>query len=75
MNLEGFVTDCFRRRLAEELLAVSATPIAGAMHVRVTVCGRLPEAEAVAADLMAEFAELDRSVRIGVELGKLSAVS
>ncbi len=40
------------------------------MHVRVTVGGRLPEAKAVAAELMAELAELDRSVHVSVELGK-----
>jgi hypothetical protein len=40
------------------------------MHVRVTVGGRLPEAKAVAAELMAELAELDRSVHVSVELGR-----
>jgi hypothetical protein len=34
------------------------------------VAGRLPEAKAVAAELMAELAELDRSVHVSVELGK-----
>ena len=73
MNLESFVTECFRARLAAELLAVSARPMAGGMQVRVTVSGRLPEAEAVAAALMAELAELDRSVHVSVELARAPA--
>lgn len=70
MNLESFVTECFRTRLAADLLGVSVSPMAGAMQVRVTVGGRLLEAKAVAAELMAELAELDRSVHVSVELGK-----
>ena len=48
MNLESFVTECFQKHLAADLLAVSVRPMAGTMHVRVTVAGRLPEAKAVA---------------------------
>lgn len=70
MNLESFVTERFRERLAADLLAVSVQPMAGVMQVRVTVAGRLPEAEAVAAALMAELAELDRSVHVSVELAR-----
>jgi hypothetical protein len=70
MNLESFVTECFQTHLAADLLAVSVRPMVGTMHVRVTVAGRLPEAKAVAAELMAELAELDRSVHVSVELGK-----
>ncbi len=70
MNLESFVTECFQKHLAADLLAVSVRPMAGAMHVRVTVGGHLPEAKAVAEELMAELAELDRSVHVSVELGK-----
>ncbi len=44
------------------------------MHVRVTVGGRLPEAKAVAAELMAELAELDRSVHVSAELGKAAVI-
>ena len=73
MNLESFVTECFRKHLAADLLSVSVRPAAGAMHVRVTVGGRLPEAKAVAAELMAELAELDRSVHVNVELGVLDS--
>ncbi len=70
MNLEGFVTECFRKQLAAELVAVSVRPMAGTMQVRVTVNGRLLEAEAMAVELMAELAELDRTVHVSVELGK-----
>jgi hypothetical protein len=73
MNLESFVTECFRKHLAADLLAVSVRPAAGAMHVQVAVGGRLPEAKAVAAELMAELAELDRSVHVNVELGVLDS--
>ena len=73
MNLESFVTECFQKHLAADLRAVSVRPMAGAMHVRVTVGGRLPEAKAVAAELMAELAELDRSVHVNVELGVLDS--
>ena len=44
--------------------------MAGAMQVQVTVAGRLPEAKAVAEELMAELAELDRGVHLNVELGR-----
>ena len=70
INLEGFVRECFRKHLAADLLAVSGRPIAGVMQGQVTVGGRLPEAKAVAEELMAELAELDRSVHVSVELGK-----
>jgi hypothetical protein len=40
------------------------------MHLQVTVGGHLPEAKAVGEELMAELAELDRSVHVSVELGK-----
>jgi hypothetical protein len=70
MNLESFVTECFQMHLAADLLAVSVRPMAGAMQVQVMVAGRLPEAKAVAEELMAELAELDRSVHVSVELGK-----
>ncbi len=70
VNLESFVAECFRKRLAADLLTVSVRPMAGAMHVQVKVGGRLPEAKAVAEELMAELAELDRSVHVNVELGK-----
>jgi hypothetical protein len=70
MNLESFVTACFQKHLAADLLAVSVRPMAGTMHVRVTVGGHLAEAKAVAEELMAELAELDRSVHVSVELGK-----
>jgi hypothetical protein len=68
MDVEGFVTGCFREQLGAELLSVSATPMAGTVRVLVKVQGRLSEAEAVAANLMAELAELDRTLRIAVEL-------
>jgi len=67
MDIEDFVMDRFRGRLGANPLAVSATPMAGTMHVLVKVRGRLPEAEAVAADLMAELAEFDRTLHIAVE--------
>ena len=70
MNLESFVTECFQKHLAADLLGVSVSPLAGTMHVQVTVGGHLPEAKAVAAELMAELAELDRSVHVNVELGR-----
>jgi hypothetical protein len=70
MNLESFVTECFQKHLAADLRAVSVRPMAGAMQVQVTVAWRLPEAKAVAEGLMAELAELDRSVNVNVELGK-----
>lgn len=66
-DVEDFVTGCFRERLGAELLAVSATSMPGSMHVLVKVRGRLQEAEAIAADLMAELAELDRTLHIAVE--------
>jgi hypothetical protein len=69
MNLESFVVECFRKRLTAELVAVSVRPMAGTMHALVTVSGRLPEAQEVAEQLMAELAELDRSVHVSVELG------
>ena len=67
MDVEDFVADCFRERIGADLLAVSATSVPGTMHVLVKVPGRLQEAEAVAADLMAELAEFDRTVHIAVE--------
>ena len=67
MDVEVFVADCFRERLGAELLAVSATSMPGTMHVLVKVRGRLKEAEALAADLMAELAEFDRTLHIAVE--------
>ena len=70
MNLESFVSECFQKHLAADLLAVSVRSMAGAMQVQVTVGGHLPEAKAVAEGLMAELAELDRSVHVSVELGK-----
>jgi hypothetical protein len=69
MNLEIFVTECFQKHLAADLLEVTVSPLAGTMHVRVIVGGHLPEAKAVAEGLMAELAELDRSVHVSVELG------
>jgi hypothetical protein len=70
MNLESFVTECCRKHLMADLLAVSVRPIAGAMQALVTVRGRLPEAQVVAEQVMAELAELDCSVNLRVELGK-----
>ena len=67
MDVEDFVADCFRERLGAELLAVSATSLPGTTHVLVKVRGRSQEAEAVAADLMAELAQFDRALPIAVE--------
>lgn len=68
MDVEDLVASCFRERLGADLLAVSATPMMpGTMHVLVKVRGRLREAEAVAADLMAELADVDRALHIAVE--------
>lgn len=69
MDVEDFVAACFRERLGDELLAVSATSVPGTMHVLVKVRGRLQEAEAIAANLMAELAELDRTLHIAVASG------
>ena len=70
MDVEDFVTRCFRERLGAELIAVSATSMPGTMYVLVKVRGRLQEAEAVAADLMAELAEFDRALNIAVEASR-----
>jgi hypothetical protein len=69
MDVEDFVTTSFRDRLGADLIAVSAKSMPGTKFVRVTVRGRLQEAEALAADMMAEFAELDRALHIAVEAG------
>jgi len=68
MDVDDFVEGCFRERLGAELLTVSATSVPGSMHVLVKVRGRLQEAEAVAANLMAELAEFDRALHIAVEV-------
>ena len=46
---------------------MSAKSMPGTMYVQVKMRGRLEEAEAVAADLMAELAEFDRTLHIAVE--------
>lgn len=51
------------------MVGVSATSMPGAVYVRVMVRGRLEEAETIAVALMAEFAELDRTLHIAVERG------
>ncbi len=68
MDAEDFVARCFQERLGADVLGVSATPLPGTMHVLVKVRGRLQEAEAVAADLTTELAELDRTLLIAVEV-------
>ena len=69
MDNANFVETCFREHLGADLLAVSASPLApGTMHFLVKVRGRLPEAEAMATDLMAEFAELDLDFHVQVKL-------
>ena len=69
MDNANFVETCFRQQLGSDLLAVSASPLAqGTMHFLVKVRGRLPEAEAIATDLMAEFAELDLDFYVQVKV-------
>ena len=69
MDLENSVENSFRKQLGPDLLAVSASPsVPGSMHVLVKVRGRLPEAQALAASLMAEYAELDRDLQVQVKV-------
>jgi hypothetical protein len=69
MDNANFVETCFRKEFGSDLLAVSASPsVPGSMHFLVKVRGRLPEAQAMATDLMAEFAELDRDLHVQVKV-------
>ncbi len=69
MNNANFVETCFREQFGSDLIVVSASPLAsGSMHFLVKVRGRLPEAEAMALDLMAEFAELDLDFHVQVKV-------
>ena len=69
MDVEGFIARCFQEGLGDEMVGVSATSMPGTVYVRVVVRGRLEEAETIAVALMAEFAELDRTLHIAVERG------
>ena len=69
MENASFVETCFRKQFGSDLLGVSASPLVpGSMHYLVKVSGRLPEAEAMAIDLMTEFGELDRDICVQVKL-------
>jgi hypothetical protein len=69
MENASFVETCFRKQFGSDLLGVSASPLVpGSMHYLVKVRGRLPEAEAMAIDLMTEFGELDRDICVQVKL-------
>jgi len=68
MDVENFVTTSFRDRLGADLIAVSSKSIPGTKFVLVKVRGRLQEAKALAVDMMAEYAELDRDLNIAVEI-------
>jgi len=69
MENASFVETCFQKHFGSDLIAVSASPLVpGSMHYLVKVRGRLPEAEAMAIDLMTEFGELDRDICVQVKL-------
>jgi hypothetical protein len=67
MDVESVVTDSFRDRLGADLIAVSSKSIPGTKFALVKVRGRLQEAKALAVDMMEEYAELDRDLKIAVE--------